>query len=704
AMQAFLFDESESAGLSDDASCSLGLRALKDWLKFDFPSEAVASIVEEGTKPVVKQHILCTRTAMDQAMCLMHEARHLKSELFTSIAKAASTGQYMIDNIKKSYGTTDAIANKKIILTEKWVEAEKDRFRHEAEEKDNAAQVAMHSAAEHVLALFRRVPDSAWAPMFSEKLAHWTELEATQMEAIKVVQARMNAGMAPEAPQDLKERVRGSATPQKGDAAKDVHEPEVHDENDQLGRGISSDRQPDDSFDEQAFHAELAMLMKSPQPPKAEVEPKPAETGVNREQNTTAEKGGVPAQMNGVDRQQSATAEKGGVPAQTINGVDRQQNMTAEKGVPAQTINGVDRQQNMTAEKGCGISVSRNPDVKTGASIPVIPVPAQVPVASSVGAVVSALNRRESSKAESQQQPTDEATALLEAVRIARNVFWMLLPTAIAAKRKATTQYKGQERYFSKKQIREKHGKLQAESLVRNKKMLQEQQGDKYPNMPHWMEHPDFRGVEDEELFLMFDEFVVQNKAKDTKSTTFATGAQLDGDMTAQIMPAMMQSGTLNPGLSAPAVPLNLGQAVNPLDAAAKGGQNKGKGSGKGRDRSLRQAASNASNKKGATKATALTQANTKIRDASSKLVDAKCWEKIMNDKTGISKAMKDGYAADMGKHLADLQAATEQLQHATLTGPKDEATLNPLIATLDKVLEGYNTFVKQVKVVFELW
>ena len=42
--------------------------------------------------------------------------------------------------------------------------------------------------------------------------------------------------------------------------------------------------------------------------------------------------------------------------------------------------------------------------------------------------------------------------------------------------------------------------------------------------------------LQDEELFLMFDDFVIQNKAKDTKATTFGTGAQLDGAMTAQIM------------------------------------------------------------------------------------------------------------------------------------------------------------------------
>ena len=227
-MKGFIFDEQSEESTE---IFSLGLKALRDWIVNDFPNEAVDSVVDPCTKPVVKETVLCTRTSLDQALCLLSEAQYLRSELFMSLAKASSTAQYMIDSIKRSYGTTDLVANRKLALTRKWLEDDKQRLRHNAEEKENAAQVAMHSASEHVLAMFRKVPESAWGPMMCEKLGQWTELEATQMKAIKVVQARMNAGMQPVPDlggmQDLKERIRESATPQKGDSTKAVDELEA---------------------------------------------------------------------------------------------------------------------------------------------------------------------------------------------------------------------------------------------------------------------------------------------------------------------------------------------------------------------------------------------------------------------------------------------------------------------------------------------
>ena len=168
----------------------------------------------------------------------------------------------------------------------------------------------------------------------------------------------------------------------------------------------------------------------------------------------------------------------------------------------------------------------------------------------------------------------------------------------------------------------------------------------------------------------------------------------------------MMQSGSLHSGLTAPKVALNLGGTVNPVNVVSNPptGGSKGGGKGSGRERSLRSNVPKASPKKPATKTTSvLTQANAKVRDASSKLIDAKCWARIIGEKSEISQAMKDGYATDMKKHRELMQDATDQLQHATLTGPKDSATLTPLCESLDKALEGYNTFIKQVRVVFDL-
>ena len=164
-MKGFIFDEQSEESTE---IFSLGLKALRDWIVNDFPNEAVDSVVDPCTKPVVKETVLCTRTSLDQALCLLSEAQYLRSELFMSLAKASSTAQYMIDSIKRSYGTTDLVANRKLALTRKWLEDEKQRLRHNAEEKENAAQVAMHSASEHVLAMFRKVPEAAWGPMMCE--------------------------------------------------------------------------------------------------------------------------------------------------------------------------------------------------------------------------------------------------------------------------------------------------------------------------------------------------------------------------------------------------------------------------------------------------------------------------------------------------------------------------------------------------------
>ena len=157
---------------------------------------------------------------------------------------------------------------------------------------------------------------------------------------------------------------------------------------------------------------------------------------------------------------------------------------------------------------------------------------------------------------------------------------WLNSTIVLEAKRKEGTKFKNEERYISLKTIREKHGKLLAQSVAREKKELQATIGDKYENMPHWMENPDFKGVEDtlggwsprplrlklkpfsiksltqianlyhkfkvvitlhttaqdEELYLMFDGCSVTNKAQESKEYTFNTSTNLDGNMTAQVM------------------------------------------------------------------------------------------------------------------------------------------------------------------------
>ena len=108
-----------------------------------------------------------------------------------------------------------------------------------------------------------------------------------------------------------------------------------------------------------------------------------------------------------------------------------------------------------------------------------------------------------------------------------------------------------------------------------------------------------------------------------------------------------------------------------------------------------------------ATQSSLLTQANAKIRDGSSKLVEMKGWLKVIGGgakKDEVSEGMRSGYLAELNKHLEAMTIAVEQLQTVTMTGNKDAETLTPLTSALAKALENYATFQRQVKSVFVFW
>ena len=198
----FLFEEEAN----EVCSCySLGLISLRDWLVFDLATEAVDSLVASDTKPIVRDQVLATRDAMELALGVLSDSHRLNDNLFLSLAKCASTAQTMKDHIKKNYPLDDLIAQKKLALTEKWENDEQSRLRREATAKQEEASSAVSLAAEHVYTMFRSVPDQAWGPLMIRKMHEWAELEAAQLEAIRVAQAK------------LQDRVRQSATPQKGD-------------------------------------------------------------------------------------------------------------------------------------------------------------------------------------------------------------------------------------------------------------------------------------------------------------------------------------------------------------------------------------------------------------------------------------------------------------------------------------------------------
>ena len=204
-LNTFLFEEEAAEECS---RYSLGLISLRDWLVFDFPTEAVDSLVAADAKPILRDQVLATGDAMGLALGVLSDSHYLNDNLFLNLAKCASTAQTMKEHIKKNYPPDDNIAQKKLALTEKWEQDEQSRLRREATEKQEESRDAVRVAAEHVYTMLCSVPETSWGPVMCRKMNEWAELEATQMEAIKVAQAK------------LQNRVRQSATPQKAD--KDV--------------------------------------------------------------------------------------------------------------------------------------------------------------------------------------------------------------------------------------------------------------------------------------------------------------------------------------------------------------------------------------------------------------------------------------------------------------------------------------------------
>ena len=50
----------------------------------------------------------------------------------------------------------------------------------------------------------------------------------------------------------------------------------------------------------------------------------------------------------------------------------------------------------------------------------------------------------------------------------------------------------GAEEYKTFKDLKKEHGQENAEKLRQSKKEAQSKHGDAYPEVPHWMLHPDF--------------------------------------------------------------------------------------------------------------------------------------------------------------------------------------------------------------------
>ncbi|CAE7857774.1 unnamed protein product, partial [Symbiodinium necroappetens] len=773
-LSSFLFEEE-----ANEASnrYSLGLLGLRDWLICEFPGEAVETIVDENTKPILKEQVRATRDSMELALGVLSDSQRLTDDLFLKLAKCQSTAQTMTDHIKKNYSLDDSVAAKKLELTEKWAKDEQARLRQEAASKSEEAVSAMEVAAQHVHTMFRTVPQTSWGSVMVCKMNEWAELEATQLEAIKVAQAK------------LQDRVRQSATPQNANADAELEVPPADlvgpppDNNLQvvllshqdpatpaIARGVSSDRQPEDLevFDAENFEAELLQMMKSPLPPEQYMQEcdklKPVDAGQASE---SAEKGmgnqsgqgsadqgqpSEPAENRGNNQsgqaQPSQPAENQGnnqsgqrQPAEAAEKVGGNQSGQGQPSEAAERGNQSGQAQpSEAAEKGGGNqSGQAQPSEaaeKAGGNQSGQGQPSeaaekgggnqsgQVPAASAVHSIVSSLNRRDTAeilqdpgtqiKADEVPELEAEKLALIKAILDAaanryRNKAvldglyeewvkseenWLNSTIYLEAKRKNSKKFESAECYLSYKAIREKHGKLLAQSVAHEKKELQKMHGDKYENMPYWFENPDFRGVEDEELFLMFDHCSVTSKAKDTKEVSFQTGVQLDGAMPSLMKPGALETGLKPPAVEMPGSNLPLGGAQLPAN---------GKGGGR---RPLRGQPSNTSQKGKTTQAKsqpALTVANARLRESGAKLMEIKGWKQVIKAKVGMTTKMRDGFMEEIQVHEKEMNAATEALQHAKISGVKDDASLAPLNTALSKTLDAYNAYERQLKTMFEL-
>lgn len=168
-----------------------------------------------------------------------------------------------------------------------------------------------------------------------------------------------------------------------------------------------------------------------------------------------------------------------------------------------------------------------------------------------------------------------------------------------------------------------------------------------------------------------------------------------------KLRPSVLKPGGLETGLKSPPVLLP-GSDLPKGGGTAGSAQAPGKGNGR---RALRAAQSNGSQQgKGQAKTTpGLTTANAKIRDAAAKLIEIKGWCHVIAVKEGVPQKKRDGFMDEINGHRDDINKATEALQHAKITGVKDDASLAPLNLALTKSLDSYNSYVPQLKTVFEL-
>ncbi|CAE7426321.1 F5 [Symbiodinium microadriaticum] len=272
-----------------------------------------------------------------------------------------------------------------------------------------------------------------------------------------------------------------------------------------------------------------------------------------------------------------------------------------------------------------------------------------------------------------------------------------LQQNSVTADRRLVT---GGQKYKRYKDIVAEEGEQHAIALRDRKKDLQSSNGDLHPGVPHWYSHPDWPTSPDMELFLCWDESKVAS-SNDTSTTTQQNiSMELDGSLAKDLR------------LAAPTLvvdPTGAGRKLRPAHSHESLDDVNPKGKGKGRTKDNKPKEN--PNGKKPTKPNFAAKAHVKVKNGRTTLTESKYWlrkmdeEKAQEDitKRKVSKQLADGYTSQIELYQGPVQAATDALDMKLIEGAKDEASLQPLMAHLDKAMEEFATAMRPIRSILML-
>ncbi|CAE7753564.1 Rrbp1 [Symbiodinium sp. CCMP2592] len=220
----------------------------------------------------------------------------------------------------------------------------------------------------------------------------------------------------------------------------------------------------------------------------------------------------------------------------------------------------------------------------------------------------------------------------------------------------------GGRSYKMFKDIVKEHGQTDAEGLREDKKEKQSTLGDFQPGVPFWYPHPAH------ELFLCFDGATLSTLNENSVHTEESVAVNLDSG------PVCSRLSRIPPDVEGPcsqhSAPIALVEHPAPNYAG---------------------------------------KANGKVKLGRTTLTDAKYWIRTIHDdqkipdpsKRKVSGDLAKGYISQIHLYQSPMEKATEALDWKLVEGVKDEATLAPLVTTLDTAVENYGNAIRPIKALF---